>query len=131
MEETTKIVDKGARRPATNAGVDPCVVHIYPSGPAMGARYTLSGCTLLVGRDADYQIYINDESVSRRHACFQPVADGYCIVDLQSTNGTFVNGVRVTAHKLKDGDYLHIGNTIYRFLGGGNVEAQYHEEIYR
>ena len=34
-------------------------------------------------------------------------------------------------YKLKDGDYLRVGNCIYRFLAGGNVEAQYHEEIYR
>ena len=34
-------------------------------------------------------------------------------------------------HQLKDGDYLRIGNGIYRFLAGGNVEAEYHEEIYR
>ena len=33
--------------------------------------------------------------------------------------------------KLKDGDYLRVGNCIYRFLAGGNVEAEYHEEIYR
>ena len=34
-------------------------------------------------------------------------------------------------HQLKDGDYLRIGNGIYRFLAGGNIEAEYHEEIYR
>jgi diguanylate cyclase (GGDEF)-like protein len=34
-------------------------------------------------------------------------------------------------HKLKDGDYLRVGNCIYRFLAGGNVETEYHEEIYR
>ncbi len=34
-------------------------------------------------------------------------------------------------YKLKDGDYLRVGNCIYRFLAGGNVEAEYHEEIYR
>src|SRR5262249_24409159 len=52
-------------------------------------------------------------------------------VDLQSTNGTFVNDVPASMCKLKDGDYLRVGNCIYRFLAGGNVEAEYHEEIYR
>jgi diguanylate cyclase (GGDEF)-like protein len=131
MDETTKIVDRGARRPRPTTGGDPCLVHIYPTGPAMGARYPLTGAMLLLGRDVDCHIRINEESVSRRHACIQPLADGYCVADLQSTNGTFVNEVRVSSHKLEDGDYLHIGNTIFRYLAGGNVEAEYHEEIYR
>ena len=57
--------------------------------------------------------------------------EDFSIADLKSTNGTFVNDVRVERQKLKDGDYLHIGNCICRFLAGGNLEAQYHEEIHR
>jgi diguanylate cyclase (GGDEF)-like protein len=97
----------------------------------MGLRFPLRGAPLVVGRDEECDLRIQDESVSRRHASLQPDGDDYYIIDLQSTNGTFVNGVRVTAQKLKDGDYLHIGNCIYRFLAGGNIEAAYHEEIHR
>src|SRR6516165_2972170 len=50
---------------------------------------------------------------------------------MQSTNGTFINDVAVPEQPLKDGDYLRVGNCIYRFLTGGNLEAEYHEEIYR
>ena len=85
----------------------------------------------MLGRGNDCDIRINDHSVSRRHARIQPGADGYYAVDLQSTNGTFVNDVPASICKLKDGDYLRVGNCIYRFLIGGNVEAEYHEEIYR
>src|SRR5260370_40606226 len=46
-------------------------------------------------------------------------------------NGTFVNNEPASDRKLEDGDYLRVGNCIYRFLSGGNVEADYHEEIYR
>jgi diguanylate cyclase (GGDEF)-like protein len=108
-----------------------CVVHIYPTGPGMGARYTLSDSPMVLGRGSDCDIRINDHSVSRRHARIQPGADGYYAVDLQSTNGTFVNDVPASICKLRDGDYLRVGNCIYRFLAGGNVEAEYHEEIYR
>jgi diguanylate cyclase (GGDEF)-like protein len=86
---------------------------------------------MVVGRDDACNIPINDDSVSRRHASIQPNGSGHYVVDLQSTNGTFVNDVRVTQHQLRDGDYVRIGNGIYRFLAGGNVEAEYHEEIYR
>src|SRR4029077_18660448 len=61
----------------------------------------------------------------------QPGIDGYYGVDLQSTNGTFVNDKTASMYKLKDGDYLRVGNWIFRYLTGGNVEAEYHEEIYR
>ncbi len=110
---------------------DACVVHIYPTGPGMGTRYALTDTPVVLGRGNDCDIRINDHSVSRRHARIQPGADGYYAVDLQSTNGTFVNDVPASICKLKDGDYLRVGNCIYRFLAGGNVEAEYHEEIYR
>jgi len=97
----------------------------------MGTRYTLADSPVVLGRGTDCDIRINDHSVSRRHARIQPGADGYYAVDLQSTNGTFVNDQPASMYKLKDGDYLRIGNCIYRFLIGGNVEAEYHEEIYR
>src|SRR5204862_6793913 len=59
-------------------------------------------------------------------------ADGrYHVTDLGSTNGTFVNNVPRADSPLADGDYLRIGNCIYRFLASGNLEAEYHEEIYR
>jgi diguanylate cyclase (GGDEF)-like protein len=129
--EVTKILLATPKAAATSAGQDACLVHIYPTGPAIGSRFPLPGGALVVGRDEECDICIEDESVSRRHASLQPHGSDYYIIDLQSTNGTFVNERRVTAQKLKDGDYLHIGNCIYRFLAGGNIEASYHEEIHR
>jgi diguanylate cyclase (GGDEF)-like protein len=108
-----------------------CLVHIYPTGPGMGARYLLGDAPVIIGRGCDADIRINDNSVSRRHARIQPGGEGYYAIDLQSTNGTFVNDTPASMYKLTDGDYLRVGNCIYRFLAGGNVEADYHEEIYR
>ena len=108
-----------------------CIVHIYPTGPGMGTRYELTDQPIVLGRGTDCQIRINDHSVSRRHARIQPGTGGHYAVDLQSTNGTFVNDAPVSIQPLKDGDYLRVGNCIYRYLAGGNVEAEYHEEIYR
>jgi diguanylate cyclase (GGDEF)-like protein len=97
----------------------------------MGQRYVLNSNPLVLGRWEDCDIRINDHSVSRRHARIEPQNDSYYAVDLQSTNGTFVNDMPTTRTRLKDGDYLRVGNCIYRFLAGSNVEAEYHEEIYR
>jgi diguanylate cyclase (GGDEF)-like protein len=107
------------------------LVHIYPPGLSLGTRYSLGDAPVLLGRDLKCDICIDDPSVSRHHARFQPDGDGFCVIDLQSTNGTSVNKVPVTQCKLKDGDDLRVGNCIYRFLASGNVEAQYHEEIHR
>ncbi len=118
-------------RPVSITNRNACLVHIYPTGPMMGSRYTLNETPIVIGRASDCDIQICDHSVSRRHARIQPGADGFYAVDLQSTNGTYVNDVPAAMYKLKDGDYLRVGNCIYRFLMGGNVETEYHEEIYR
>jgi two-component system cell cycle response regulator len=130
-EKVTETWPAAPKRPAARAADHACLVHIYPTGPNMGMRYPLGGNVLILGRGEDCDIRINDHSVSRRHARIEPSDGGFSVADLQSTNGTFINDVPKSVTSLKDGDYLRIGNCIYRFLAGGNVEAEYHEEIYR
>jgi diguanylate cyclase (GGDEF)-like protein len=129
MEKTTETWVTAPDRLVSTTRRDACV--ITSTHGAGWAPIPLSDSPVVLGRGADCDIRINDHSVSRRHARIQPGADGYYAVDLQSTNGTFVNDVQASICKLKDGDYLRVGNCIYRFLAGGNVEAEYHEEIYR
>ena len=131
VERVTETWVTPIERPVSMTSRSACLVHIYPTGAGMGTRYPLADQPIVLGRASDCEVRINDHSVSRRHARIQPGADGYYAVDLQSTNGTYVNDVPASMYKLKDGDYLRIGNCIYRFLTGGNVEAEYHEEIYR
>lgn len=111
-----------------------CLVQIYPTDAGMGSRHELGAVTLVIGRGEDCEITTPEQSVSRRHALIEPSSSGgYLISDLKSTNGTFVNDepVTTTAKLIHDGDYVRVGNCIFRFLAGGNVEAMYHEEIYR
>jgi two-component system cell cycle response regulator len=131
MERITETWVAPLEKPVSTSSREACLVHIYPTGPGMGTRYPLCENPLVLGRAMDCEIRINDHSVSRRHARIQPGAEGHYAVDLESTNGTFVNDEPASMHKLEDGDYLRVGNCIYRFLAGGNVEAEYHEEIYR
>jgi diguanylate cyclase (GGDEF)-like protein len=113
------------------AGERACLVHIYPADANMGRRYPLGELPVVIGRSDDCAIRNTDESVSRRHARIVRKDDRYTVTDLDSTNGTFVNNASRRESPLRDGDYLRVGNCIYRFLAGGDVEAAYHEEIYR
>ena len=109
-----------------------CLVHIYPSGPDMGRRYPLNPGQVALGRGEGLDIRVQDNSVSRTHAVIETDGDGCYIVDKKSLNGTHVNDVSVQgAHRLADGDYIRVGNAIFRYLAGGNIEVEYHEEIYR
>jgi diguanylate cyclase (GGDEF)-like protein len=120
------------RDPAHVGTRDACLVYIYPTGPRMGTRYQLGEEPVLIGRTDDCEIPNPDPSVSRCHARIEYREDGrYWVRDLNSTNGTFVNHTRQREGTLKDGDYVRVGNCIYRFLTGGNLESHYHEEIYR
>jgi two-component system, cell cycle response regulator len=131
VETVTETLATRPKLPLAEGNRNACLVHIYPTGTGMGTRYTLGDLPTTLGRGGDCDVCINDNSVSRLHARILPTDDGYLADDLQSTNGTFVNDVPASMYKLHDGDYLRVGNCIYRFLMGGNVEAEYHEEIYR
>jgi two-component system cell cycle response regulator len=131
MDKVTETWITVPKRPVSTTNRQACLVHIYPTGPGMGSRYMLGDTAIVMVRDHDCDLSITDQSVSRHHARIQPGIDGYYVVDLQSTNGTFVNDKPASMYKLKDGDYLRVGNWIFRYLTGGNVEAEYHEEIYR
>jgi two-component system, cell cycle response regulator len=116
----------------TSGHLEACLVHIYPSGTTMGRRYPIQSTSLVLGRGDNCDIRLQDNSVSRNHAKIEPSKEGIFVVDSKSLNGTYVNDRPVRgAHMLQDGDYIRIGNAIFRFLTGGNIEAEYHEEIYR
>ena len=113
-------------------GPEAFLVRIHPPGPALGTRYPLGPEPVVIGRLTACAIHDPDPSVSRTHARIEREPDGrFRVTDMGSRNGTFVNHVRLDSAVLEDGDYLRVGNTIYRFLAGGNIEAGYHEELHR
>lgn len=106
----------------------PCVVVIH--GPLIARRFPLEFDEMTVGRSEDADIRLNDDSASRLHARFV-VKDGQVTVfDLESTNGIFVNDRQVSRIELRDGDFVQVGETVFKFLSGSNVEAKYHQEMY-
>lgn len=80
-----------------------------------GERIVLGEFVVTVGRLPDCTLTLNDPKVSRNHAEIHPHANGYKVVDLGSTNGTKVNGVKIGERELADGDQITFGNTPIEF----------------
>ena len=80
-----------------------------------GRRVALGEATLTIGRLPGNDVLVADPKASRKHAEIRPAGNGFMLVDLQSTNGTRVNGTNVGEHVLVDGDRIAIGATEFRF----------------
>ncbi|MBN2386487.1 MAG: FHA domain-containing protein [Anaerolineales bacterium] len=84
-----------------------------------------TGKALNIGRDAEADIQLPAPAVSRRHAVLQPTASGWTLTDLNSTNGTFVNGQRITQPQpLQEKDMVQIGPFRLVYEGGGIFKLQ-------
>ena len=86
-------------------------------GNDQGTRFELADPILRLGRDASNLIQIHDTEVSRHHAEFRRSDDDFMLADLDSSNGTFVNGQRVRSHRLASGDQIQIGATLMLYTG--------------
>jgi FhaA, N-terminal domain/FHA domain len=80
-----------------------------------GERVVLGPEPLTIGRLPESAIVVNDPNASRRHAEIRRMGNDVVVVDLNSTNGTRVNGATVTERQLADGDQIVIGTTVLRF----------------
>jgi pSer/pThr/pTyr-binding forkhead associated (FHA) protein len=97
------------------AGVGMLVV---TRGPNSGSRYALDQPLVTAGRHPDSMIFLDDITVSRRHAEVRQVEGGYQVADVGSLNGTYLNRERVETASLNDGDELQIGTFKLLFLAG-------------
>jgi hypothetical protein len=82
---------------------------------ADGARVVLGPEPLTIGRLPESAVMVTDPNASRRHAEIRRVGNDVVVVDLNSTNGTRVNGATIRERKLADGDQIVIGTTVLRF----------------
>jgi pSer/pThr/pTyr-binding forkhead associated (FHA) protein len=91
------------------------------NGDFEGMQYQLSSDETLIGRNPTTDITLLDEGISREHTMilFDDADREYLIEDLQSTNGTKVNGKRVRSATLAHGDEIQIGHTRFQFLEAG------------
>ncbi len=127
-ETVVTVVTEGIDQGLSPAG-QACLVVFY--GQNLGRRYFLDKTEQVIGRSDSANIQVDQDSVSRQHARVV-TRDGRSILyDLSSTNGTFVNDEPCREDQLRDGDLIRIGQTIFKYIAGSNIESKYHEEIYR
>ena len=116
------------REVAPTASSEDSLVIIFSSVPGdFGRRHVLKH-RQTIGRGRDNDIILQSDSVSRQHASIECKGMDIVVTDLGSTNGTFVNDdpTRRSQVSLKCGDRLRIGDTVFKYLSGNDIEAQYH-----
>ena len=87
---------------------------IVQRGPSAGSRFLLDADLIGAGRHPDSEIFLDDVTVSRRHAEFRRKGNDFTVSDVGSLNGTYVNRDRIDSFELTDGDEVQIGK--YRLV---------------
>ncbi len=86
---------------------------IIKQGPVPGKVFEIAKQVITIGRDVKSDFVVNDAEVSRSHTRLTVQSDGCLVEDLGSTNGSFINGQRITAGKMiRPGDVLGMGETV-------------------
>jgi pSer/pThr/pTyr-binding forkhead associated (FHA) protein len=95
---------------------------VVKRGPNAGSKFVLEADITRAGRHPDSDIFLDDITVSRRHAEIHRGADGYSVRDAGSLNGTYLNRERIEEAPLANGDELQIGKFRLVFFAGGPGE---------
>ena len=99
------------------------------AGPLADSTYFLTEPEVRIGRDCSNSLAISDLSLSRRHCVLAREAEGYTLRDLDSRNGTFVNGRVVSEKQLKHGDQISIGESVLVFLMKENADENASQQV--
>jgi hypothetical protein len=100
------------------------VLLVVMRGPNAGSRFRLDGDLTTAGRHPDSDIFLDDVTVSRRHAEFYREGGRFTVRDVGSLNGTYVNGSRIEEAELNGGDEVQIGKFRLQFLTGSEPWGQ-------
>ncbi len=88
------------------------------AGPALGQKFVLDANELIIGRGEKATLPLDSEEVSRRHARLTRHEGEYTIEDMGSRNGIVLNGLKVHAAVLRDGDQLQLGDVVLAYREG-------------
>ncbi len=103
---------------------------IIMNGVDTGKIFRLTKPSMALGRESGTEICVNDNAVSRKHCLFVCSTSSIMLIDLQSSNGTLLNGNRIEREQLKNGDKIKIGQTVLRFEIADLDVNEYNEKLY-
>ncbi|HEX9050537.1 MAG TPA: GGDEF domain-containing protein [Anaeromyxobacter sp.] len=125
-EDATRVRPPGGGAP----GAGEASLVFVEGGTLLGVRVALGG-EVVLGRDPGCTVPLPADDVSRRHARVVAQDGGHEVVDLGSTNGTWVNGARVERHRLAPGDRIRVGAYVAAYVAAGDLEGRHLEELAR
>jgi two-component system cell cycle response regulator len=103
---------------------------ILLAGDTVGEMFSLSG-TQVLGRGTNADLRIRGQGISRQHCRLTTTKEAVVLEDLGSTNGTYVNGARITRQVLHDGDKIQVGNSIIlKFTYHDNLDEDFQRHMY-
>lgn len=105
-------------------------VLVVLQGNEVGRRVPLAS-SVLIGRDPDADLCLSDQGVSWHHAIVEDRGGSYAVVDLDSTNGTFVNGAPCREHVLATNDKIMVANAVVRFEVADALDQEYDKVVER
>jgi pSer/pThr/pTyr-binding forkhead associated (FHA) protein len=111
--------EPSAEAAATEALPAGTALLLVKRGPNAGSRFLLDSDLTTVGRHPGSDIFLDDVTVSRRHAEFYRHPSGFTVRDVGSLNGTYVNRERIEEASLNDGDEVQVGKFRLTFVGAG------------
>jgi two-component system cell cycle response regulator len=127
MNDQTDIKPKPKAPPKKQGERKPCLIMV--EGDFLGEVYPLDLEVIVLGRSDDADVSLVDTGVSRRHATIEKKEEQFQLSDLQSTNGTLVNGNPITTINLNDGDKISVGSTVLRFCFQDEIDNEYHQKL--
>ncbi|MEI6079006.1 MAG: GGDEF domain-containing protein [bacterium] len=100
------------------------------NGKFIGRKYPINKGSTLVGRDPGLDITVQEESVSRRHAELIFDGESLQVVDLDSTNGTYINDKPIKNKTASHGDMIRFGSIVFKYIPSGSIETVFHDELH-
>ncbi|CAB4535323.1 MAG: FHA domain-containing protein [Actinobacteria bacterium] len=115
--------DVSVLRKIINGDGEVAMIYIH-RGPSQGSRYLITSEGASIGRAASNDIFLDDVTVSRKHAEIKASGKTFHFTDLGSLNGSYINNVQCTKHHLQSGDEIQIGKYHMLFIGAQQLTGE-------